>query len=38
MAIGCGADYVVGRPITKAKDPLKIIEILQQEISSTINK
>ena len=32
-AIGAGADHVVvGRPITKAKDPVAVIESMQQEI------
>lgn len=35
MAIGNGASHlVVGRPITKAKDPIKVIELMQQEIIS----
>lgn len=34
-AIGAGADHlVVGRPITKAADPIKVIESMQQEIAS----
>ncbi len=33
-AIAAGADHVVvGRPITKAKDPIALIEQMQQEIS-----
>lgn len=36
-AIGGGADYiVVGRPITKALDPLAVIESLQQDIAETL--
>lgn len=32
-AIGSGADHVVvGRPITKAGDPLRVIELMQQDI------
>ena len=35
MAIGNGASHlVVGRPITKAKDPIKVIELMQQDIIS----
>ena len=35
MAIGNGASHlVVGRPITKAKDPIKVIELMQQDIVS----
>ncbi len=35
MAIGNGASHlVVGRPITKVKDPIKVIELMQQEIIS----
>ncbi len=35
-AIGAGADHVVvGRPITKAEDPIAVIESMQQEISLT---
>jgi len=35
MAIGTGASHlVVGRPITKVKDPIKVIELMQQEIIS----
>ncbi len=34
MAIGDGANHVVvGRPITQASDPIKVIEMMQQEIS-----
>ncbi len=34
-AIGSGADYVVvGRPITKAADPIRVIETMQQEIAA----
>ena len=34
MAIGSGADHVVvGRPITRAEDPIKMIEAMQQDIS-----
>jgi orotidine-5'-phosphate decarboxylase len=37
-AIRNGADYVVvGRPITKAPDPLAIIETMQQEISNAVS-
>jgi orotidine-5'-phosphate decarboxylase len=37
MAISSGADHVViGRPITKAEDPIKVIETIQQDISSAI--
>jgi orotidine-5'-phosphate decarboxylase len=36
MAIAGGADHVVvGRPITRAEDPIKVIEMMQQEIIST---
>ncbi len=36
-AIEAGADHVVvGRPITKAGDPTAVIEMMQQEIESTI--
>ncbi len=36
MAIHSGADYVVvGRPITKAEDPARILEMMQQDISSS---
>lgn len=32
-AVGGGADHVVvGRPITKAEDPIRVIEMMQQEI------
>jgi orotidine-5'-phosphate decarboxylase len=32
-AIGAGANYVVvGRPITRADDPIRVIEAMQQEI------
>ncbi len=35
-AIGNGANYVVvGRPITKAADPIKVIEMMQQDIVSS---
>ncbi len=35
MAIGNGASHlVVGRPITKVKNPIKVIELMQQEIIS----
>ena len=35
MAIGNGASHlVVGRPITKVKDPIKVIELMQQDIIS----
>jgi orotidine-5'-phosphate decarboxylase len=35
MAIGSGADHVVvGRPITRAEDPIKMIEAMQQDILS----
>ena len=38
LAIGSGADHVVvGRPITKADDPIKVIERMQQDISSTVS-
>jgi orotidine-5'-phosphate decarboxylase len=34
-AIGGGADHVVvGRPISKAADPIKVIEEMQREISA----
>lgn len=34
VAIGNGADHVVvGRPITQADDPLKVIELMQQDIT-----
>lgn len=34
-AIGGGANHVVvGRPITKAEDPIRVIEMMQQEIAS----
>jgi orotidine-5'-phosphate decarboxylase len=37
MAIGSGADHVVvGRPITKADDPIKVIEMMQQDISAAL--
>lgn len=37
-AIATGADHVVvGRPITKAEDPLKIIEEMQQDIEMSIS-
>jgi orotidine-5'-phosphate decarboxylase len=33
MAIGSGANHVVvGRPITRAADPIKVIEMMQQDI------
>jgi orotidine-5'-phosphate decarboxylase len=36
-AIRSGADHVVvGRPITRAEDPIKVIEMMQQDISSTV--
>ncbi len=35
MAIGSGADHVVvGRPITKAQDPIEVIELMQKDIES----
>ena len=35
-AIKLGADYlVIGRPITKAKDPLKTIKEINQSINSS---
>jgi orotidine-5'-phosphate decarboxylase len=38
LAIGSGADHVVvGRPITRADDPIKVIERMQQDISSTVS-
>jgi orotidine-5'-phosphate decarboxylase len=38
MAIGSGADHVVvGRPITKADDPIKVIETMQQDISAALS-
>lgn len=38
-AIRNGADYVVvGRPITKAVDPLQVIDELQEEIRRALNK
>ena len=37
MAIGDGANHVVvGRPITKAADPIKVIEQMQAEIATTL--
>jgi orotidine-5'-phosphate decarboxylase len=38
MAIGSGADHVVvGRPITKADDPVAVIEIMQREIATVLS-
>jgi orotidine-5'-phosphate decarboxylase len=38
-AIGTGADHVVvGRPITRAKDPIKVIEEMQKDIQSSISE
>jgi orotidine-5'-phosphate decarboxylase len=38
MAITGGADHVVvGRPITRAEDPIKVIEMMQQDISSALS-
>lgn len=38
QAIGNGADHVVvGRPISTARNPLEVVEALQQEIESQIN-
>lgn len=35
MAIGSGANHVVvGRPITRAADPIKVIEMMQQDIAA----
>jgi orotidine-5'-phosphate decarboxylase len=37
-AIGSGADHVVvGRPITKALDPIRVIERMQQDISAAVS-
>jgi orotidine-5'-phosphate decarboxylase len=37
-AIGNGADHVVvGRPITRAEDPIKVIEEMQQDIQNSIS-
>jgi orotidine-5'-phosphate decarboxylase len=39
LAIGSGADHVVvGRPITRAQDPIKIIETMQQDISAALSR
>jgi len=39
MAIGSGADHVVvGRPITRAQDPIKVIETMQEDISIAVSK
>jgi len=38
-AIGGGADHiVVGRPITKAQDPVKVIETMQRDIENSVRK
>ena len=38
MAITGGADHVVvGRPITRAEDPVKVIETMQQDISTALS-
>jgi orotidine-5'-phosphate decarboxylase len=37
MAVGSGADHlVVGRPITRADDPVKVIEAMQAEIVAAV--
>ena len=37
MAIKSGADYVVvGRPITRAEDPARVIAMMQQDISASL--
>jgi orotidine-5'-phosphate decarboxylase len=37
QAIASGADHlVVGRPITRAADPVAVIEQMQQDIEQTI--
>ena len=39
LAIGSGADHVVvGRPITRATDPVKIIEAMQQDITAALSR
>jgi orotidine-5'-phosphate decarboxylase len=38
MAIGSGADHVVvGRPITRAQDPIKVIDMMQADISTAVS-
>ncbi len=38
LAIGNGADHVVvGRPITRSRDPVQVIEMMQREISSRVS-
>jgi orotidine-5'-phosphate decarboxylase len=38
-AIGSGADHVVvGRPITRAEDPIKVIEEMQMDIQSSLSE
>ncbi len=37
MAVANGADHVVvGRPITKAQDPIKVIETMQRDIEASV--
>jgi orotidine-5'-phosphate decarboxylase len=39
LAIGSGADHVVvGRPITRATDPIKVIETMQQDITAALSR
>ncbi len=39
MAVGKGASHVVvGRPITKASDPIAVIEQMQQDITNSLQK
>ncbi|MDR3631913.1 MAG: orotidine-5'-phosphate decarboxylase [Desulfocapsaceae bacterium] len=39
MAVGSGADHVVvGRPITRAADPILVIETMQQDIAAALTR